>query len=240
MMTSILTSNRTYVFAALWLLMFLLAPFATFGQTPSADKAVYAQPLPTSVVPGEWFLATLRFDGDFGADFGKFDIKLDKEATSKGITMQSLSRIDGEERIIIRLLTDARLQPGLVTASFIVFAEQEQVFKLYVTVMATMPLPREFFSAAHKTAIGSVPLYSIELVEGGVQVNQNFQPCKSFKKVAEIYATILEKAGWEIVQNDVFPASGYVVARKGDSVATVGLYTDPIDGDRWVTVGVTR
>jgi hypothetical protein len=50
MMTSILTSNRTYVIAVLWLLTFLLAPFVTFGQEPNANKAIYAQPLASTAM----------------------------------------------------------------------------------------------------------------------------------------------------------------------------------------------
>lgn len=240
MMTSILTSNRTYVFAALWLLTFLLAPFVTFGQEPIANKAVYAQPLAKTVVPGEWFLATLRFEGDFGADFGQFTIRLDEQITSVGVKMLGWERIDGEERIVVRLLTDARLQPGLVTVGFVITDQAQSELRLYVTTTATMSLPREFFSAARKSAVGSVALYNAALKDGRVQALQNFQTQKSLKRVAEIYVMALQKAGWTIVQNDVFGSSGYLVARNAGEEASVSLYTDPLNGDRWVTVGVTR
>lgn len=239
-MTSILTSNRTYVIAVLWLLTFLLAPFVTFGQEPNANKAIYAQPLASTVVPGEWFLATLKFEGDFGADFGQFTIRLDEQITSVGVKMLGWERIDGEERIVVRLLTDARLQPGLVTVGFVITDQAQSELRLYVTTTATMSLPREFFSAARKSAVGSVALYNAALKDGRVQALQNFQTQKSLKLVAEIYVMALQKAGWTIVQNDVFGSSGYLVARKAGEEASVSLYTDPLNGDRWVTVGVTR
>lgn len=220
----------------LWPLMAMTA--SAQGQT--ADKAIYAEPLTRVVVPGEIALASLGFKGDFGAEFGPYTLKLDMANTSTGISILSWSQLSGQERIVVRLLTDSRLAPGLATTSFHIYDENGTQFSLFVTFMVAKPLPKEFYTAAHKTAVASVPVYNSVDIDGRVQALMRFQTGASFKLVAEIFSTRLTLKGWVIVQNDINSTGGVLNATRGEDVAFVYMVTDPLSGERWVIVAVTQ
>lgn len=254
-MFTLKSASKIVVIITIMAVSFGFFGFATPAQAQSANKAIYFEPLSQVVVPGEWLNATMKFEGDLGQDFGNFTIRLNQAETSTGIKLLGWSNVwlSSEKRIVLQFLTDARLVTGVATAVVDVTDETSAELRCYATFAVAKPLPNEFFSAARKSAVGNVPLYNSVLEDGRVQALSNFQTKKTFKRATEIYTTTLKKSGWSVVQNKdeeeaMMKASGFemkindefLAFRKGSSQAVIRFYTDPANGDRWVTVGVTQ
>jgi len=222
----------------IWPLMAMVA-----SAQERAGKIITFESLAKVIVPGELLLGTVSFQGDYGADFGAYDLRLDHGATSDGVKLLGWSRVQmsGENRIVLRFITDARLQPGTAFAGIVVTDDTGQEAYLTMRFNVALPLPAEFYRAARKVAIGNVPLYSAQQVDGRTQALQNFQANrKSARPVAETYISTLKAAGWTVANQSVGQSSAQLEMYRGDAKAVVNIYADPLTGDLWATVGVTQ